>query len=299
MDVRALSRYGSRLAGGLTLAAVMLLTPAWALADNLTVNNTNDAGTGSLRQAITDANASGTTDTITITTTGTVTLLSALPTVGGGTTITGPGFSQFVVDGAHTFQVMKVTSGTVSISGLTMAHGNCDSAGCSFTGGGFFNSNGTVTMNDVAIAANSTTGQGGGIYNTGTMTITDSLVNANTSTVTGGTNAFPEAGGIFNDGTLTLVRSSVSENTALATGASSQNSPEAAGIFNNTNGTLTVDRSTIDGNLAKADAQAAGGAANALGGGILNDGAVTIVRSTLSHNTAQAVNGTSNNASGG
>jgi hypothetical protein len=285
----------------LAFAAALLLTPATAAALDYPVNNTNDAGTESLRQAIIDANANAGPDTITINTTGTVTLLSALPAVGGGTTITGPGSSQFVVSGADTFQVMKVSGGSVSISGLALVHGNCDSAACSFTGGGLSNPSGTgtVTLNDVAIAVNSTTGQGGGIYNAGTMTATDSLVNANTSINSGGTNAFPEAGGIYNVGTLTLIRTHVNENTANATGATSQNAPEGGGIFNTAGATLTVDRSTIDGNLAKADAAAAGGTTNAGGGGIINDGTVTIVRSTLSHNTANAINGTTNNASGG
>jgi hypothetical protein len=293
-------RQGSHLVGGLGCVVALLLAPAAATASNLTVTNTDNAGAGSLRRAIGAANASGGTDTITITVTGIVTLTSALPVIGGGTTIVGPATDQFGVDGAHTFQVFKVTSGNVSISKLTILHGECDAA-CGSTGGGLFNASGTVTLNQVAIGANDTPGQGGGIYNTdtGTVHITDSAVNGNTAADTGGTNGFPEGAGIWNDGTMTIVRSAVSNNTASATGASGQNAPEGAGIYNNTNGTLTLDRTTMDANLSIADANGSGGTTNAVGGAIVNDGTVNILRSTLSHNTAHGLNGTSNAGRGG
>ncbi|MFN2509424.1 MAG: hypothetical protein ABR589_11705, partial [Chthoniobacterales bacterium] len=62
-------------------AFIALAAPVAAL----TVTNTNDTGNGSLRQAITDANATAALDTITFDIPGagvhTINLLSALPTV--------------------------------------------------------------------------------------------------------------------------------------------------------------------------------------------------------------------------
>ncbi|MFW6098274.1 MAG: hypothetical protein ACOC9Z_09355 [Chloroflexota bacterium] len=57
----------------------------------LIVSNVNDAGGGSLRQAIMDANALPGADVIDITAMGTVTLLSPLPTITDSVTIQGPG----------------------------------------------------------------------------------------------------------------------------------------------------------------------------------------------------------------
>jgi hemolysin type calcium-binding protein len=272
--------------------------PAAAAADSLQVDNTNDSGTGSLRQAIIEANSSGgPPDTIAINTTGTVTLLSVLPTINGSMTITGPGQTQFIVDAGDSFQGLKIQGGTVGISGLTITHGKCDNAGCGFTGGGLFNSGGVVTLTDVAITHSTSGSQGGGIYNTGTMTLNDSLVSLNTSTENGGTNAFADGGGIWNAGTLHLVLSKVSQNTASATGATSQNAPTGGGIFNHSIGTLTLDRSTVDLNDATATADPSG-TTNAVGGGIVNDGAMTLTRSTVSNNAATGIVGTSNAAMG-
>ncbi|MCA8936032.1 MAG: hypothetical protein KDB68_07485, partial [Planctomycetes bacterium] len=56
-----------------------------------TVSNTNDSGTGSLRDAITQANATTGADTIQFGVTGTITLTSALPVISENITIDGPG----------------------------------------------------------------------------------------------------------------------------------------------------------------------------------------------------------------
>ncbi|MEY4906445.1 MAG: hypothetical protein RL260_163, partial [Pseudomonadota bacterium] len=71
-----------------------------------TVTNFNDAGAGSLRQAITNANASGGADTInfsTINPTGTINLASALPQITGQITLdaTKSGVPSLVLNGGH------------------------------------------------------------------------------------------------------------------------------------------------------------------------------------------------------
>ena len=59
------------------------------------VTSTADSGAGSLRDAITQANAStGTADTVTFGVTGTISLMTALPVITDDITIDGPGISE-------------------------------------------------------------------------------------------------------------------------------------------------------------------------------------------------------------
>src|SRR5947207_1639616 len=73
----------------------------------LVVTNLDDSGAGSLRQAILDANSSTGADLITFAVAGTISLLSALPTVTDGVDIdatSAPGFSGtpvVAIDGAN------------------------------------------------------------------------------------------------------------------------------------------------------------------------------------------------------
>jgi hypothetical protein len=304
-----------RRIGALAFALGMLLWPAVAQATTITVDSTADNLSGcTLRNAITAANLNapegtcpagqpGTTvDTIdfAVPSGSAITLGSALPAINGAVNITGPGRSQLTVSGADAFQPFKVNFGkTVSISGLTISHGKCDSAACNFTGGAIWNNGGTLTLSGVAVTHSSTTDDGGGISNAGTMTIQSSVISANTASLSGGTNAFPEGGGIYNAGTMHLVLSTVTGNHATATGATDQSFPLGGGIFNSGNGELTIDRSTISANDASADAMG-GNQARAGGGAINNRHNLTITRSTVSGNIASATGGVApNEASNG
>jgi len=75
------------------LAAAAACSCGSALADTFTVINTNDSGAGSLRQAITDANATVGADTIAFDIPGagqkTITILSSLPIIAETVTIDG------------------------------------------------------------------------------------------------------------------------------------------------------------------------------------------------------------------
>ena len=228
------------------------------------VTNTNDSGSGSLRAAITTANAdSG--DTINITATGTITLLSALPAIAADVTITGPGATSVTVSGNNSTTVgtiFTINSGaTVSMSGLTIANGNSNAVNA---GGGILN-DGTLTVNNCTISGNSGIGsgnEGGGITNFGTLTVS-------TSTVSG--NSGSEGGGIFNGqtNTLTVVNSTFSGNSVTTKGG---------GIYNYPGGTLTVTSSTISANSASED-----------GGGVETNGTTTtITNSIVAGNTAAA-----------
>jgi hypothetical protein len=192
-----------------------------------TVTNTNDAGDGSLRQAISSALPGDTID-FNLTYPATITLTSqALVgtnlTIDKNLTIRGPGASNLTVSGNGAAQVFSITSAaTVSISGLTVTDGKNDN-------GGAIENSGTLTLSNSVISSSSSI-QGAGINNqsTGVLTVTNSTFSGNTASGIGG--------GIYNAGTATVTASTFSSNTA----------GEAAGIYNGQ--TLTLTNSTFAGN---------------------------------------------------
>lgn len=233
------------------------------------VATTNDAGSGSLRAAIAQANSDSSPDTIQFApaVTGAITLLSALPALATDMTIDGPGASALAVSrsaGANVpeFRILSVLAGSnVAISGLTISGGklkgsfggaletnfggginnagtlavtNCTITGNfmefrPFSGGGGLFNSGTATITGSTISNNSA--EGGGVCNTGTMTINRSTISNNTATLTGG--------GITNGGSLTLLASTISGNTTNGS---------AGGISNGDTGTMTATNCTISGN---------------------------------------------------
>lgn len=292
----------------------MVLSPAAAQATTITVNSTADTLSGcTLRTAIKAANlntpqgtcpagqASPTVDKIdfSLPDHSTITLTSALDPITDWVNISGPGQGQLTVSGADTYHPLTMNSGNiVFVSGLTISHGLCDSAGCSFAGGAIRNL-GNLTLTHVTVTQSTSSGVGGGIYNAGTMTIQNSTVSSNTATVTGGANPSANGGGIYNAGTMNVRLSTITNNTASVIGGTTQGNAGAGGIFNTDAGDLTVDRSSVTSNTATADGTG-GNFTNVFGGGIVNRHNLTIARSTLSGNTSSASNGaTANSASAG
>jgi len=179
------SRFFKRLA---FCAATIAITGSFAIspaiAATFTVSNTNDAGAGSLRQAILDANAAGGTDTIDFTAgaAGTITLSSGLPAITGSVTIDGTGSTGVTVDGANTstvFTVSTIGGGaiTVGISNLNVANGQATGTngqnatgnrggggggGLGAGGGILVLDNATVSVSNVTFTNNAATGGAGG-----------------------------------------------------------------------------------------------------------------------------------------
>ncbi|MCC6375667.1 MAG: right-handed parallel beta-helix repeat-containing protein [Microbacteriaceae bacterium] len=101
----------------LSFGAVLLVASP-ASATNGTVTTTADSGAGSLRQAILDANADPSADTINITATGTLTLLSDLPAITEPVTINGPGATNFTISAAN-YNAFNATATTaLAVSNL-------------------------------------------------------------------------------------------------------------------------------------------------------------------------------------
>jgi hypothetical protein len=285
------------LLGGLALPAALVSAATQHVTD------CGDAGANTLRGLIGSA---GVGDTIVFDQDCTITLATGPLTLTQNVTINGTGHT-VVVDGGCVFnqgtcrstygvQDFVVNNGvTASLTALTIQHGHSMSSG----GGGILN-NGTLSLTNSAVSANTAIG-GSGIANIGTLSVTNSTISANHYDLSGGN--IP-GGGIANDGgTLTVTNSTVSGNTAGGDG----------GGISNSGGTLTVTNSTISGNTVGANGQGDGGgifhsggtttvanstvsgnsAPNGNGGGIENagSGTITVTNSTVSGNSAGFVGG--------
>jgi len=220
----------------------------FAHAASIIVNNTNDTGPGSLRQALESANEG---DTINATgVSGVITLASGPLVVNTSVVINGPAADILAVDGNAAGVVFQINfAPTVTISGLTIRNGQGNAGGGIVNGAG-----GALTVTHSTLSGN-TAGLGGGAFNSGTMTIVNSTVSGNTA---------GEGAGIYGDGgsTVTITNSTFSGNTATQTGGACLNL-----------GTLQIANSTFSDNSA---AFLAGGVFNlgtlVIGNAVLNTG---------------------------
>src|SRR5687768_4564862 len=248
--------------GRVWTALVVFLWSLGSQAATFSVTSTADSGPGSLRQAITQANATAGNHTINIPVTGAIELLSALPELRANVAIVGPGRDELAVrrgTGATTaFRIYTVaTNRNVTVRGMTMANGNGAIGGAVLNGG-------RLNLADVSLVGNYATNPfgdgGGGILNYGVLNVTNSLILTNRSDNWGG--------GLRNiQGSFVLHETLVAGNVGGG----------GAGVANN-GGTGVVSRSTISGNYGFHG-----------GAGIITYFGLTIVtNSTISSNFTQS-----------
>ena len=259
------------------------------------VNNTNDSGAGSLRQAIIDANNSSNEDRIEIVTPpGSIININTTLKITQTVTITGrPNVENIIIDGGGNTSILliqapfEVDNPTITLENLTLQNGFNSS-----NGGGIGASYVDLIVNNSSIINNSTNRSGGGINQYGgELTLNNTIISNNSTDVVGGGITF--AGG----GTFNLNKSTVSGNTALGGGGgiwssystfnanqSTISNNKATGSYKNgggishTNGSIAIFQSTISGNSASSD-----------GGGIfLESSGQTnyITQSTITNNSA-------------
>ena len=233
---------------------IFALLAGTAAAGNFSVANTNDTGAGSLRDAITQANTAGGTNTITFDSVTfaapgpyTIQLAGVLPDLNNNLTITGPGANILTVraeGSGNPYRIFKILSGnTVSISGLTISNGYFQGANGAVgtkTGSG----GGAVS---VLQPTNGAPAMGGGIYNSGDLSLTDCVLDSNVAnggsggSGTGDTNqagalgADGFGGAIYSDGTgLSVARCTFSSNSARGgaggSGANIENGGGSSGV---------------------------------------------------------------------
>ena len=271
----------------LTIAVLILAISAInASAATFTVTNTNDSGAGSLRQAVLDANAAASADTIvfdaSFNTPRTITLLTTIEiSINANTsdtlTITGPGANLLTVSGNNATQLFRTIAGdTTSFSAMTMTGGNGVRFG-SATNGGAIVSDGTLTLTNMVFTGNTSPVSGGAVSNatdqvtagSGVLNVVGCTFTNNTTTGTGingtGGSAIHSRSGV-----VTINNSTFTGGTTLGGG----------GGLRFESGVITMTNSTVSNNTS-------GGAGNSSGGGgIFNFGELTLTNSTVSNNTA-------------
>jgi len=252
---------------------------------SITVQNANDSGARSLRQAILDICSGGTINFDSSLSGSTITLASTL-VIDKNLTIDGSALASPInISGNNTVRVLKVNSGlTVTMNTLAIKNGFHSTE----EGGGILNL-GTLTIMNAVISGN-VARHGGGILNAGMLNITASEISGNSAS--GPANQPASGGGIINFGTLTISNSTLSNNNANQYGLgggvannkilnvvesvfSGNTALQGGGIDNNTaNGNTTISQSTFSGNSAE------------VGGGITNSANLSVTNSTFSTNSS-------------
>jgi hypothetical protein len=259
------------------VAVVLSLLPAGTAEATITVANNGDTGTGSLRQAISEA-APG--ETIVVPA-DTYTLTSDELTIEKSLTISGAGAAGTIIRSGGAFRVLDIAGpGTsVTISGVTVRDGHVGNPGGTAEGGGLRNEQASLTLRNVVVTSNHLE------------------VNGTSAGENGGTAI---GGGIMSEGgALTLEDSAVSGNSATALGAGSGGNggvAEGAGlaVFGGT--PMTIRNSTFAGNVA----EVGGGSGGGNGGIVEGTGLFVGIGSTTAANiSANTVSGNRGDASGG
>jgi parallel beta-helix repeat protein len=242
-----------------------LLVVAPAAADTFTVTNGEDAGPGSLRQAIINAEANPNLpvgNQIQITFTGDIDLTTGLPSISTPMAITGTGADSVDVRRdpaelpANQFRLFAVNVAggeTTTIQDLAISGARASGiAGGALIKGG----NGTLILDSVWLTDNHSDSNGGAIrYEGGLTSIRNSTLSGNQSDFGGAINGSSNAGA----GTVGLgeiVNTTITGNSATSFGG---------GIYLGNTGRITVNSSTIQGNTADSDNTGGGG-----GGGTFN-----------------------------
>ncbi|MCO6455681.1 MAG: hypothetical protein J5I93_10340 [Pirellulaceae bacterium] len=257
-----------------------------------TVVNTNDAGPGSLRQAINDANGLPGADSVRFSPglAGTIALSSQLE-VTDDVSIQGPSGGGIEVSGEGATRVLAVlpagpgsAAPSVSIRNLTIANGLATDApgyeGSPFEtlfgwGGGIYNLGGSVSLDRVRLVGNQAAGfiaAGGGVANEfgGSLTVTRSQFVDNSSqgfgAATGGAIA-SDRGPTTGGGTVLIDQTSFVGNQAASVVGLGDvpalmvfSGAAGGGAIGNFAGQMTIFRSEFLGNQALAGGQAFGGA---------------------------------------
>ncbi len=176
----------------ITILALLLISISNVFSASYTVTKTaDDLTSGTLRSAIISSNAAGGSNTITITTTGTITLTSALPVVTTPVVINCTDASGITISGNNLYRIFEVSiaTGTVTFKNLNILNGKGDGGGggifaitsatgkiicenCSFTGcsaigsqayGGAIQSSADVDLLNCTLTGNSAIDGGGAI----------------------------------------------------------------------------------------------------------------------------------------
>ncbi|HRF82259.1 MAG TPA: hypothetical protein PL070_19465, partial [Flavobacteriales bacterium] len=251
------------------------LPGAWAT--TIPVTNTNDAGAGSLREAVALANAS---DTITFdaSTNGTpIVLGTGGISIAVPLTVLGNGASNTVISGGMLDRVFHITNADgVELNGITLTMGQAEHGGALLIAGS------SVSLVDCMVTNSMAMINGGGIHATGgSLILMGTTVSGNLAS---GAAASEGGGGIYNAMNTLMIDATSALTNNMANGASGN----GGGLFT-ASGMVQITGATISGN-----------AANRAGGGIeVTVGDVTLMNVILNDNDVAGEAGTPNPGNGG
>ena len=265
------------------IGAGAIAAPGASAAD-FQVTNLNDAGAGSLRDALDDANAAAGADTVSFASglSGRIELTTNALVISDPVAVNGPGPDVITVDGNDDDSVFDVGNlpapdQAVSISGLSIVGGE------DTYGGGIYSAeNGgsaaELTVSNVVLKNNKATEYGGGIYqDEGSLTVTDSTISRN---FVGDGAGNDYGGGIMvldTDGDqpveVTITGTTMKSNNAIGDGG--------AAYFEEIDNDAVIRNSTFADNISQEDG---GALVFSAGGG--NSNAVIVDSSTFDNNTA-------------
>jgi hypothetical protein len=248
------------------------------------VLNDHDSGASSLRQAVLDANAMAGADTIVfsksvhdiVLTTGELAITDDLTILGS---------PQLRISGSNTSRIFDITTGAVSLSGLTITQGRADlnAANLKGVGGGILNE-GSLSLTDVALTDNQASGDASVSISAGGYTL----------------NGDGLGGAIFNLGQLSIDNSRFARNRAVGGNNTQAPAPDAVvypgmalgGAIDNLTGSAKITNSQFLDNVAQGGNTCSGEFAGLGGGGaIYNDTTLTISGSVFGGNESIGGNG--------
>jgi predicted outer membrane repeat protein len=265
-----------------------------AHANTLTVLNTLDKGSGSLRNTIAGAKDG---DVIVFDSSlegQTITLISDELSINKDLAIQGPGADMLTISGNSTNRIFEIVEGaTVSIAGLTMSHGRALARGGAGGdrgggGGGAILNAGNLTVTDAVFFDNQARTHGGAIANVpyGVLTVLRTAF-TNNQAIAKDPFSIGEGGAIFNSNhpsTATIADCVFAQNQAmggdggvLGTDQLLLGECNGGAIHNGSRSTLIVKNCTFAGNRAIAGSGGSGGTRDggfvgvAIGGAIAND----------------------------
>jgi len=191
-----------------------------------TVTNTNNSGSGSLRDALSQAAGNSGADTINFDPSlsgATITLASPI-SVGdaNGVTVDGSSLTQPVIIDGGTGSNRLFFNGptsTLTLNALTLTGGDGDGTNNPGLGGAIYNG-GTLSLTACYLHDNTATGNGGAINNTGTLTLSRCTLASNSTTSSGGA--------VNNNGSFTATNCTFYSNIASSAGGGGVNSQSGA-----------------------------------------------------------------------
>jgi hypothetical protein len=273
------------------VAACFALAPMHATSSpngTIVVDNCNDNGPGSLRQALADAPDGGTVD-LSALACSLITLGSHLRVNHVDLDVTGPGSGALMIDAGALDRVFVHTGlGVLTIDDLVLANG-------AYHGGIYFKANGgcvltkgSLVMHGVTIAGCTLTSEfdppiadvrtGGCISATSDVTLIDTHVE--NCSATAGDEDELDGGGVYASGSLALLRSSI-------TGVRTRSSI-TLGVGANSLGGFTMKYSTIANNVDVGDAALE---QDSQGGGVQANAPIYLIGSTIAENHASSGGG--------